>query len=104
MMFFSFDCDENLSESCKKRTFFLKVHKCYHAEEILSSGAHVILWCKRYQVGQNVIMWTNVIMWEDMLSCGSVCYHMGRNVIMWEDMLSCGANVMMWCKCYQMEV
>jgi hypothetical protein len=26
----------------------------------------------------------NVIIWDEMLSSGMKCYHLGRNVIIWE--------------------
>jgi hypothetical protein len=35
----------------------------------------------------------NVIMWDEMLSSGMKCYHLGLNVIIWDAMLSSGANV-----------
>ncbi len=33
-------------------------------------------------------------MWDEMLSCGIKCYHVGSNVIKWDEMLSRGM------KCY----
>ena len=55
-------------------------------------------------------------MWEQVLSCGSKCYHAESNVIICgcsyqvELMLSCGADVIMWeqvlscgSKCYHVE-
>ncbi len=48
--------------------------------------------------------WANVINWEEMLSPGIKCYHLGCNVIIiwsysnvfiWDKMISSGANVIM---------
>jgi hypothetical protein len=35
-----------------------------------------------------------------MLSSGTKCYHLGQNVIIWDEILSFGANVIIWDKCY----
>jgi hypothetical protein len=35
----------------------------------------------------------NIIIWDEMLSSGMKCYHLGLNVIIWDEMLSSGANV-----------
>jgi hypothetical protein len=66
--------------------------KRYHLELMLSSG-------------------TNVIIWDEMLSSGTKCYHLGLNVIIWDAMLSSGAIVIVWdemlssgIKCYHLEV
>jgi uncharacterized protein YheU (UPF0270 family) len=47
----------------------------------------------------------NVIIWDEMSSCGMKCYHLGlnvitldENVIIWDEMLSSGANVIIWDK------
>jgi hypothetical protein len=40
----------------------------------------------------------NVIIWNEMLSSGMQCYHLGQNVIIWDEMLSSGANVIIWDK------
>jgi hypothetical protein len=63
---------------------------------MLSSGAKVIIWdemlssgMKCYHLGLIVIIRDeNVIIWDAMLSSGA-------NVIIWDKMLSCGANVVM---------
>jgi hypothetical protein len=39
----------------------------------------------------------HVIIWYQILSCGTKCFHVGPNVIMWDQMLSCGT------KCYHVE-
>jgi hypothetical protein len=53
----------------------------------------------------------NVIIWDEILSCGMKCYHLGRNGIIWDKMLSSGANVIIWdemvssgMKCYHLEL
>ncbi len=38
----------------------------------------------------------NVIIWYEMLSSGTKCYHLGLSVIIWDAMLSFGANVIIW--------
>ena len=51
----------------------------------------------------------NVIIWDEMLSSGMKCYHLGcnviicdemslseANVIIWDEMLSSGVNVIIW--------
>jgi hypothetical protein len=45
----------------------------------------------------------NDIVWDEMLSSGMQCYHLGliviiwdENVIIWDEMLSSGANVIIW--------
>jgi hypothetical protein len=53
--------------------------KCYYLELMLSSGA-------------------NVIIWDEMLSPGMKCYHLGRNVIICDEMLSSGMQ------CYHLEL
>ncbi len=53
--------------------------KCYHLELMLSSGA-------------------NVIIWDEMLSSRTKCYHLGLNAFIWDEMLSSGANVIIWNK------
>ncbi len=53
--------------------------KCYHLEQMLSSGLNVIIW------------YENVIIWDEMLSSGA-------NVITWYEMLSSGM------KCYHLEL
>jgi hypothetical protein len=57
---------------------------------MLSSGANVIIWdemlssgMKCYHLGCNVIIWRQ-------------CYHLGGNVIIWDKMLSSGDNVIIW--------
>ncbi len=39
-----------------------------------------------------------VIIWDELLSSGMKCYHLGWNVIIWDAMLSSGANVIIWDK------
>jgi hypothetical protein len=39
-----------------------------------------------------------VIMWDELLLCGTNGYYVGQNVTMWDQMLSSGANVIMWSK------
>ncbi len=106
--------------------------KCYHMEQMLSywslcyhEGWNVIIWSLCYHAGCNVIIWqmlssgTNVIMWDEMLSFRTKCYHLelilscgmemlsyiGRNVTIWDQLLSSGAYVIMWdeiMKCYHL--
>jgi hypothetical protein len=38
----------------------------------------------------------NVIIWDEMLSSRTKCYHLGLNVIIWDAMLSSAANVIIW--------
>ncbi len=40
----------------------------------------------------------NVIIWDEVLSSRTKCYHLGWNVIILNAMLSCGANVIIWDK------
>ncbi len=43
--------------------------------------------------GANVVIWTNAIIWDEMLLSRMKCYHP-------KLMLSSGANVITWRKCY----
>jgi hypothetical protein len=89
--------------------------KCYHLEpmlssgdEMLPSGANVIIWSLCYHLvimlspGANVIIWSLCYHLEPMLSFGMKCYHLGlilssgANVIIWDEMLSSGANIIIW--------
>jgi hypothetical protein len=64
----------------------------------------------------NVIIWIKCYCLEQLLSCGSLSYHVGGNgilwdrmlssgviVIMWDQIISSGYNVIMWRKCYYVE-
>jgi hypothetical protein len=58
---------------------------CYHVE------THVIMWDEMLSCGTK---WYHL---ELMLSCGSSCYHMGLNSTMWricyvEALVSCGTK------------
>ncbi len=70
---------------------------------------HVIVESYVYHVVSKIILWSNatmwskykheeahVIMWYQLLSCGTKCYHVVQKVIMWDQMLSCGT------KCYHL--
>jgi hypothetical protein len=61
--------------------------KCHHLEQILPSGANVIIWSKCDHVGLNVIIW------DEMLSSGA-------NVIICDSMLSSGAMLSFGTKCH----
>jgi hypothetical protein len=73
--------------------------KCYHLgqnviiwDEMLSSGAKVIIW------GEMLSFGVNYFIWGEMLSFGIKCYHLGCNVIIWSYcyhlVLSC--DVIIW--------
>jgi hypothetical protein len=59
---------------------------CYHVEHLLFSGS------LRYHVRPNIVG-AYVIMWDQMLSCGTKCYYVGTNASLCHHV---GPHVIMW--------
>jgi hypothetical protein len=77
----------SIKKNCKKNLGPRAINKYIY---------NVIIWSKCYHLGQNVIIW------DEMLSSGMPYYHLelmissGANVIIWDEMLSSGT------KCYHL--
>jgi hypothetical protein len=62
---------------------------------MLSSGMKMLSsWMKCYYLELMLLSaGGNVFIWDEMLSSGMLCYHLGRNAIILDEMLLTGANV-----------
>ncbi len=58
---------------------------------MLSSGANVTIWDEMLSSGTKCyhLGW-NVIIWDEIISSGTKCYHLGWNVIIWDFTSSAG--------------